>query len=888
MAATSPYQNNDYQAVSSYRPYRLPINDIFKAYSAQNQFWDAGAARVKSVYENALGLNLTNQTNREIRDKFMKDSEAQITKLSMMDLSDPSVQRQGIGIFKPLFQDEGVMSDHQATTWISELQSDIQRARTEKNGAGYADTNAMVAMEGAYEFQNSKDRMAGKTYLANKRSYTPYYNPSKEMEEIVKTCKGPKFSSTNPGSQTDMYLLTEEESGASPARLKTCLEAGLSQKAKDQIGIDGYAAYMTNNRIDHPDGKNYNALADDYMANAKGTLDGLTQTIGDLDGKILAFQKNYDQTQDKHWLEAKQAAQEMKDGYLGQYKNVGDAINQISSGNLDFIKKNYQTLAEQIFTNKRLGAFGDAFSTESTMKKYSADAVKLQQQRLVYDAEKTQMEFEQQKELKRMDLENQLKIEALKGSFKGKKVRLDANGNPIVEEELVPTTPPFTDEAHKATGYADFQKEKTDVLKQIDATNTEFFNNLKRKHPQEMANYTADMFFKPGGNGISPALSFLDANGRIAQEDPDVSAWSSQSALLTTKMNLLKAQEDANEAELKQRFPEIQKEKLDDKKVITIPLWGGGSDVIQLQKTGRQIADDVENGVATIGKTTNFDQVAVTYKINGKTYTIQTGVGNSFLSKKSDKENFEGMEKVIDFFHQKKQREVDMKGAQAEIYGRSMLTLRPDVYAEANNSDKEDPTRLRIKAALPGQFDMDNIQIISKDPTTGMATVSIKGNDKINIASEDAKKRIAQLTVADEVPQFDETKNEALVRIYSPSLIDKRTTENPMTMLQLYLDKLGAVVSNPLSSYAKVQPGQEIISVPMVTKTYGGNDFQIHVIRTSSGLRYEPWSKQKNNIYAADGTLQREKGKYYPIPGVSYSETNGLLGYLNGTQINTK
>ena len=93
MAATSPYTGNDYQAVSNFRPYELPINDIFKGISAQNQFWDAGAARVKSYHDNALNLKLSLEPNKEIRRKFLEDAEKQLVKLSSMDLSDPSVQR---------------------------------------------------------------------------------------------------------------------------------------------------------------------------------------------------------------------------------------------------------------------------------------------------------------------------------------------------------------------------------------------------------------------------------------------------------------------------------------------------------------------------------------------------------------------------------------------------------------------------------------------------------------------------------------------------------------------------------------------------------------------------------------------------------------------------
>ena len=66
MPSSSPYQINDYQAANSYRPYQLPINSIFKAISAQDQFWNEGAARVKNVYDNALGMSLTLNENKAL------------------------------------------------------------------------------------------------------------------------------------------------------------------------------------------------------------------------------------------------------------------------------------------------------------------------------------------------------------------------------------------------------------------------------------------------------------------------------------------------------------------------------------------------------------------------------------------------------------------------------------------------------------------------------------------------------------------------------------------------------------------------------------------------------------------------------------------------------
>lgn len=140
MAASSPYSGNDYQAASNFRPYQLPINAIAQAWTAQNRFWDIGAMKVKSVYDNALNLSLTSQENRDVRDQYMKDAEKEITKVSSMNLADASVQRQGFGIFKPIFQDDAIVQDDYLTDLRGKIinEADTYRKDMKSKGAGYS------------------------------------------------------------------------------------------------------------------------------------------------------------------------------------------------------------------------------------------------------------------------------------------------------------------------------------------------------------------------------------------------------------------------------------------------------------------------------------------------------------------------------------------------------------------------------------------------------------------------------------------------------------------------------------------------------------------------------------------------------------------------------
>lgn len=241
-AASSPYSGNDYSAIK-YRGYRLPGNEIFRSISAQDEFWKIGASRVKQVYDNALDLKLSLEPNKQLRNQFMEDADKEMTKLSSMNVADPSVQRQGFDIFKPLFKDEGIVSDDQATRHIDSIQSDIQQFREKENGKYYNNTNAMYALDGVHEFKNSKDRMAGKTYLQNAKEYEPYYDASPELNTILKNCKPEEYSRD---VESGMNIVTYSSKALSSVRLSGCISAGLSDKAKRQLSIDGYVTYKNN------------------------------------------------------------------------------------------------------------------------------------------------------------------------------------------------------------------------------------------------------------------------------------------------------------------------------------------------------------------------------------------------------------------------------------------------------------------------------------------------------------------------------------------------------------------------------------------------------------------------------------------------------------------
>ena len=357
MSSTSPYSNNDYNTLN-YRGYTLPINDIYKAVVAQNKYWDEGAARVKSYYDNVLNLSLTSEENKQIRDKFIQDSEKQLTKLSSMDLSDLSVQRQGFNIFKPITKDKDIMYDNYLTEQIKNIYSDAESYKNDEKtkGSGYNIDNLEYALTPFSEF--NKDTKRGdieKIYNKAKNSeYIPYYDFSKERLDILKNCKPDRFSNT---TQQGMYLETYTDESLTQEKLRGCL-SNLSGQALQQIRISGSVAYK----------HDYNALKQDYLDNAKESVKYYTDKISKLSAQKAAARGNE---------ELQSQIQENIDQYDEQLSTSQQDVNTIGTWDDKYVSDRYEQLAATAYNRRVNLPFAQAFARLDIERNKKADPVSM-------------------------------------------------------------------------------------------------------------------------------------------------------------------------------------------------------------------------------------------------------------------------------------------------------------------------------------------------------------------------------------------------------------------------------------------------------------------------------------------------------------------------------
>ena len=442
MAASSPYSGNDYNAVSNFRPYEMPINDIARASIAIDEFWKAGARRVKAVYENALNLDLTLESNKEVKKKFMQEADKQLTKLSSMDLSDPSVQRQGFNIYRPLLTDEAIVYDDRLTKTLKSIYSEAERYKRSKlsstgaEGEGYTQRNLAYSLDGFENFRADLPRdpallkeLYGK--LGN-RKYSPYYNASKEYTSILKNCKGSTTEKQDVASNY-MYFDNYSKSGANSSETSNCFMMGLSEKAKEQMGIDGWAYYKANPEL----------LVADHQQFAYGRQESQLKAI---QGKIAGIKSGGITEEEKPLLKE---LEDMLPALKQEVDNRKNEYNEMVGGNaMNYVTQNFQTLAKGIYLNKNYAALGEAFKSDETSRKLTANAAGIAQFNALERA--NYQEREHQYNMEEITLRSAL----------SRKLKQEAGEIPL---DLVnPLTPPVTEGTDTGQSYKeqDFLKEK--------------------------------------------------------------------------------------------------------------------------------------------------------------------------------------------------------------------------------------------------------------------------------------------------------------------------------------------------------------------------------------------------------------------------------------------
>lgn len=360
--ATASYQsNNDYNLVNGIRPFNLPYESTMQEIATKTQYWKVGADRVKSVYDQASGLDPQFTQNKEYLKNFMNEANQKLQKLNKADLSVFDNSQEVVNIFKPLYDTTNkfnyrLLADSQLNKFYQKQEQIANTYRTKDGGKEWNQNNEFYFRDAQQKYL--EDAKNGKidnieSHYQNKKAYIPYYDFKKEVLDIQEACKGYSYDRKGLAGNNDMYFQQEFKSGCTPTELAAALKTGLSDRARQQAMIDGYVHFKGNEDTLIKKFVDINITEpQEEIDNLKATIDGITdkKTKKAIAGK----EKQYE----FYTSRLKELEQDFKDSKI-EYDNM------VKGNPSEYVRNNYEKLAGQIYYRDLTSNLAIAFRTDS-------------------------------------------------------------------------------------------------------------------------------------------------------------------------------------------------------------------------------------------------------------------------------------------------------------------------------------------------------------------------------------------------------------------------------------------------------------------------------------------------------------------------------------------
>ena len=321
--------------------------------------YEQGFAQVNSAYS-FVNRGVTNPYSVQVRDTFLKQAQDNLKNLSSLDLSQQQNVKSASAVFEPFVKNRSVLGDMALTAHWDQQEGIAESFRLKDGGKEYNDDNINYVRMQRQAFAKD-DISTVNDYYSNKRSFTPYYDWNKEVQDKMKDFKP---SSTKVEKVNGMYMVTTKDASYTKEEINKYLSATLSDKAKQQMRIEAAVRY--------PD---LNSVAGLYMNQAGEDLPLIDNRLNQVN---TALKGEKDQNKIK-------ALQQERDFYTERAKEIRGNIQSIQQGDVSFLKKNAQKLAENIYIGQTVGRLANGFSHTDIEQTIGFNQVAMMYARMAFD-----------------------------------------------------------------------------------------------------------------------------------------------------------------------------------------------------------------------------------------------------------------------------------------------------------------------------------------------------------------------------------------------------------------------------------------------------------------------------------------------------------------------
>jgi hypothetical protein len=212
-----------------------------KMLERRQNMYNQGWSQLNSAY-NIVNRELTNPQNVKEKEIFLKQAKNNLKNLAGVDLSQQQNVLAARSVFEPWANNQKALGDASLTSHWKQQESLGESYRLQDGGKYFNDFNLNYIRKQRNAF--SKDTAESwEDYWSNKRSYTPYYDYHKEVQELMKDFKP---SSYKIDKVSGLYKITDENASWTQAEIRKYLESNLSDKAKQQMKIEADVTYNNN------------------------------------------------------------------------------------------------------------------------------------------------------------------------------------------------------------------------------------------------------------------------------------------------------------------------------------------------------------------------------------------------------------------------------------------------------------------------------------------------------------------------------------------------------------------------------------------------------------------------------------------------------------------
>jgi hypothetical protein len=443
--------------------------------------YEQGFAQVNSAY-NFVNRNVTNPYSAQTRDRFLKQANENLKNLSSLDLSQQQNVQAAASVFEPFIKNRPVLMDMAFTAHMDQQESIAESYRLKDGGKEFSEDNVAYIRQQRAAFANDDISTVG-SYYSNRRSFNPYYDYYKEVKEAMKEFKPSTYKIDHING---LYKITKDDKSWREAEVAEYLNGVLSDKAKQQMRIESQV--RLNNSPEN--------LAVSYKQVAQQQLEMNKYNMDLIDKEIVT-------TKDKALLDKlKVRKQSLEDNN----REIDTNIQNISKGDLSYIKNNSERLSSSIYFNSKLSGFVKSFAHDDITTSIDADQVGLSLMREARADARQQRAFAHAEKMK------MLEVDGLPGNFQTRELAEGEEGRGIESSINKMQTDIDTYNKQKEQVTAEMQKYVLNKIKERDP-NTKY---TEKDMTQSFIN-SWKKTAAPGGKPLMPGDTFEKYQNELAR-----------------------------------------------------------------------------------------------------------------------------------------------------------------------------------------------------------------------------------------------------------------------------------------------------------------------------------------------------------------------------------